>query len=141
DRSTHERELVLTSKRARGRTGRRAPPSRRSRGVDAAPPPGARRAPLPAFIAPELATLVPAAPAGDEWLHEMKFDGYRVLCRIDRGRVRLLSRNGKDWTARLPGIARAPARLGVGTAMLDGEVAVVLPNGVTSFNALQNPPG
>src|SRR5262249_60410731 len=104
-------------------------------------PPGRRPPPLPASAGPGVPPLAPAAPAGDEWLHEMKFDGYRVLCRIDRGRVRLLSRNGKDWTARLPGIARAAARLGVGTAMLDGEVAVVLPNGVTSFNALQNPPG
>src|SRR5262249_54205727 len=70
--------------------------------------------------------------------HEMKFDGYRVLCRIERGAVRVLSRNGKDWTDRLRGIARAVSRLAVDSAMFDGEVAVVLPNGVTSFNALQN---
>ena len=100
---------------------------------------GARRAALPSFMAPELATLVAAPPEGDEWLHEMKFDGYRVLCRIERGAARLLSRNGKDWTARLPGIARAAGSArGRATAMLDGEVAVVLPSGVTSFNALQN---
>ena len=68
----------------------------------------------------------------------MKFDGYRVLCRIERGSVQLLSRNGSDWTDRLPGIARAASRLGARSAMLDGEVAIVMPNGVTSFNALQN---
>src|SRR4029077_19036417 len=99
---------------------------------------GARRARLPSFMAPELATLVAAPPEGDEWLHEMKFDGYRVLCRIERGVARLLSRNGKDWTARLPGIARAAGSLGVRDAMLDGEAAVGLPSGVPSFNALQN---
>jgi bifunctional non-homologous end joining protein LigD len=106
--------------------------------VEASSLTGARRARLPSFMAPELATLVAAPPEGDEWLHEMKFDGYRVLCRIERGVARLLSRNGKDWTARLPGIARAAGRLGVRDAMLDGEAAVVLPSGVTSFNALQN---
>src|SRR5262249_15372680 len=139
DDIAHERDRVWHSnKPTRGKSVRRPASSRVSRGVDAASLPGARRAPLPAFVAPQLATLVATAPAGDEWLHEMKFDGYRVLCRIDGGSVRLLSRNGKDWTARLPGIARAAARLGVRAAMLDGEVAVVLPNGVTSFNALQN---
>src|SRR5262249_2427393 len=81
---------------------------------------------------------VSAAPEGEEWFHEMKFDGYRVLCRIERGSVQLLSRNGSDWTDRLPGIARAAARLGARSAMLDGEVAGVMPNGVTSFNASQN---
>src|SRR5262249_40239958 len=68
----------------------------------------------------------------------MKFDGYRVLCRVEGRCVRLLSRKGLDWTGRLPGIASAGGRLGVRSAMLDGEGAVVLPNGVTSFNALQN---
>jgi bifunctional non-homologous end joining protein LigD len=139
DDIAHERDRVWhSSKPGQGKSVRRPASSRASRGVDAASLPGARRASLPAFVAPQLATLVATAPAGDEWLHEMKFDGYRVLCRIDRGSVRLLSRNGKDWTDRVPGIARAAARLGVGAAMLDGEVAVVLPNGVTSFNALQN---
>src|SRR5262249_14359872 len=109
-----------------------------SQRIGVASVPGARHASLPAFVAPQLATLVAAPPDGDEWLHEMKFDGYRVLCGIERGWVRLLSRKGMDWTARLPGVARAAARLGVRAAMLDGEVAVVLPNGVTSFNALQN---
>src|SRR5262249_7931924 len=113
-------------------------PARAARHVDAAALPGARRAALPAFIEPQLATLVAAPPDGDGWLHEMKFDGYRVLCRVEGRSVRLLSRKGLDWTGRLPGIASAAGRLGVRSAMLDGEAAVVLPNGVTSFNALQN---
>jgi bifunctional non-homologous end joining protein LigD len=127
-----------SAKPAKTSSRRRAATPAASRRVAAAGLPGARRAALPAFIAPQLATLVAAPPAGDEWLHEMKFDGYRVLCRIERGTVRLLSRNGKDWTDRLPGVARAASRFDARSAMLDGEVAVVLPNGVTSFNALQN---
>jgi bifunctional non-homologous end joining protein LigD len=77
-------------------------------------------------------------PAGDDWLHEIKFDGYRVLCRIEHGSVRLRSRTGADWTDRLPGVTRAASRLPTRAAMLDGEVAIVMSNGVTSFNALQN---
>ena len=87
---------------------------------------------------PQLATLVKAPPSGDEWLHEIKYDGYRIGCRIRRGRVTLLSRNGKDWTAAFPEVVDAGAALGVEDALLDGEVAIVLPDGRTSFQALQN---
>jgi len=100
--------------------------------------PGARRAALPKFLPPQLATLVSKAPTGDEWLHEMKFDGYRILGRLDHGRVRLLSRNARDWTDQFPSVAEAVARLPAQQAMLDGEVAVLLPDGTTSFQALQN---
>jgi bifunctional non-homologous end joining protein LigD len=88
--------------------------------------------------APQLATLVKAPPAGDGWLHEIKFDGYRIGCRIRNGRVTLISRNGKDWTAAFPEIAAAAQKLAVSDALLDGEVAMVLPDGRTSFQALQN---
>src|SRR5207237_7303923 len=60
---------------------------------------GARVAKLPASLSPMLATLVDAIPTSDEWLHEIKFDGYRMLCRIDKGKVTVFSRNGKEWTA------------------------------------------
>jgi bifunctional non-homologous end joining protein LigD len=100
--------------------------------------PGARRAALPRFLPPQLATLVKRPPASDAWLHEMKFDGYRILARLDHGRARLLSRNGRDWTDHFPTVADAVARLPAGQAMLDGEVAVLLPHGITSFQALQN---
>jgi bifunctional non-homologous end joining protein LigD len=100
--------------------------------------PGARPARLPDFVTPQLATLVAAPPSGDAWLHEMKFDGYRILCRIDKGRATLWSRNARDWTVRFPGIAAVAARLPVRQAFLDGEIAVLLPNGTTSFQALQN---
>lgn len=59
---------------------------------------GARRVAIPNFMAPQLATLVKEPPPGDEWLNELKFDGYRMLCHIDRDKVRFWSRNGKDWT-------------------------------------------
>ncbi len=100
--------------------------------------PGRAVVALPRFVPPQLATLVAAPPAGDEWLHEMKFDGYRILARLERGRVRLLSRNAKDWTARLPTIADAVARLPATTALLDGEAVILLPDGTTSFQSLQN---
>src|SRR6185503_12714203 len=59
---------------------------------------GAKRRALPEFIPPELATLVSAAPEGDSWLHEIKYDGFRILCRVEKGAVRLLTRSGQDWT-------------------------------------------
>jgi bifunctional non-homologous end joining protein LigD len=93
---------------------------------------------LPQRFTPQLATLVSTAPDGDAWLHELKYDGYRIGCRIDRGTVRLLSRNGNDWTARFPSLREAAMQLPVRTALLDGEVTVVLPDGRTSFQALQN---
>jgi bifunctional non-homologous end joining protein LigD len=105
--------------------------------VDPAKLPGARKAPLPASLQAQLATPVTDPPAGDEWLHEMKFDGYRILSRIEKGRVRLVSRNGKDWTERFTAIADALGGLAE-RAVLDGEVAVLLPGGNTSFQALQN---
>ncbi len=73
-----------------------------------------------------------------EWIHEIKFDGYRVLCEIRDGKAALLTRNGKDWTDRFGPVAREAAELPVREAILDGEVVVLEPNGTTSFQALQN---
>ena len=92
----------------------------------------------PSDYAPQLATLVKAPPDGDEWLHEIKYDGYRIGCRIRNGRVTLISRTGKDWTAAFPEIVAAAGGLGIENLLLDGEVAMVLPDGRTSFQALQN---
>jgi bifunctional non-homologous end joining protein LigD len=103
----------------------------------AAAVPGARRAPMPRTVEPELATLVSAPPTGDQWLHEIKFDGYRVICEIERGKARLLTRRGKDWSDRFPPVAAAAAELTAGDAVLDGEVTVLLLDGKTSFQALQ----
>ncbi|HEY8148100.1 MAG TPA: DNA ligase D, partial [Vicinamibacteria bacterium] len=117
---------------------RRPATARRDLAVAAAAVPGARKGPLPAKIAAQLATLVDEPPKGAEWLHEMKFDGYRILARLQDGRARLLSRNGKDWTAHFPTVVAAVEELPAKAALLDGEVAVVLPTGTTSFQALQN---
>ncbi|MBA3392386.1 MAG: hypothetical protein H0T89_07065 [Deltaproteobacteria bacterium] len=100
----------------------------------------------------QLAMLVDEPPEGPEWFHEQKFDGYRILADLDRrkadldrrnadldhGKVRLLSRRFKDWTAEFPAVAKAVAALPVERAVLDGEVAVLLPDGRTSFQGLQN---
>src|SRR3954469_18663130 len=87
---------------------------------------------------PQLATLVATPPSGDEWLHEIKYDGYRIGARVRRGRVSLYTRNGNDWTAAFPEIAAAVHKLELEDALIDGEVAVILPDGRTSFQALQN---
>ncbi|WP_434570168.1 DNA ligase D [Pseudomonas sp. Z3-6] len=98
---------------------------------------GAVAGPLPETLKPELATLVESAPDG-EWLYEIKFDGYRVMARIENGDVRLLTRNGHDWTHKLPRQAEALAALGLESAWLDGEMVVANEEGVPDFQALQN---
>uniref|UniRef100_UPI002445B510 DNA polymerase ligase N-terminal domain-containing protein n=1 Tax=Burkholderia gladioli TaxID=28095 RepID=UPI002445B510 len=98
---------------------------------------GARQAPLPATFKPQLATLVDGAPDG-EWRYEIKFDGYRMLTRVDGAEVRIFTRNGHDWTAKLPDQARAVAGLKLESAWLDGEVVVLDQDGLPDFQALQN---
>ena len=96
---------------------------------------------LPAFIAPELATLGKNPPAGDGWIHELKLDGYRIQARVEQSRgkapVKLLTRTGLDWTHRMKPIAEAVAALPVKSALLDGEVVVLAKDGTTSFAELQ----
>ena len=117
---------------SRGRAGAR---SRKAGGVESLP--GARKAARPKSAEPQLARLVTDVPAGDDWLHEIKFDGYRVLIHIDGGSVRVITRNGKDWTERFPGIAEAAASLPCARAVVDGEAVVLDEQGVSSFQALQ----
>jgi bifunctional non-homologous end joining protein LigD len=94
---------------------------------------------LPAAFQPQLATLAAAPPSSpDDWLYELKFDGYRLLVRIDRGEVRCFTRNGHDWTAKLPALAKALATLPTDAAWLDGEITVEGDNGAPDFQALQN---
>jgi DNA ligase D-like protein (predicted ligase) len=99
--------------------------------------PGAEKAALPQWIRPQLTQLVDAAPEGDQWLHEIKFDGYRMHARLDRGAVRLLTRTGLDWTHKYPAIAKAVSSLGARQAYLDGELCGVFPDGITSFSMIQ----
>ncbi|QGZ31035.1 DNA ligase D [Stutzerimonas stutzeri] len=105
------------------------------------PPPimlsGAKPAPLPDSIKPQLATLVDSVPDGD-WRYEVKFDGYRIMARIESGKVQLFTRNGHDWTAKMPRQAEALAALGLESAWLDGEVVVPNEEGTPDFQALQN---
>ncbi len=98
---------------------------------------GARPAPLPQSLKPQLATLVESVPDGD-WRYEIKFDGYRILARIESDQVRLFTRNGHDWTAKMPQQAKALAALGLESAWLDGEVVVPNEEGTPDFQALQN---
>src|SRR5262245_24555092 len=86
---------------------------------------------------PQLATIVKSPPSGDRWVHEIKYDGYRIGCVISKDRVRLISRNGHDWTNVFPSIADAARTLPTDDALIDGEVAMLLPAGRTSFAALQ----
>ena len=100
--------------------------------------PQAVRAELPAELSPQLAALAKAVPAEGEWIHEVKFDGYRLLARVEKGRARLYTRNGNDWTAKLKPLAAAVEKLPVGAAWLDGEIVVLGEDGTPDFNALQN---
>ena len=118
---------------ATGKKGRR----KRSLGRRAAELPGARPGKLPKKPQAALATLVKEAPAGDDWLHEIKLDGYRILAGIESGRARLVSRNGNDWTQRFAPVADAVRSIAAESALLDGEVAVLDERGITSFHALQ----
>jgi len=99
--------------------------------------PGAKNRPLPGGFKPQLTTLREAPPRGDDWLHEVKWDGYRLLADLDKGRVRLRSRNGLDWTGKFPGIASALEALPVASARFDGELVALDSKGVSDFAALQ----
>jgi ATP-dependent DNA ligase len=106
----------------------RTPPIRRR--VELVPP--------PIWVKPQLAKLVEKAPDGPDWLHEIKFDGYRMHARLDGGRVQILTRRGNDWTDKYPAIAKSIAGLRAHNAYLDGELCGVLPDGRTAFNLIQN---
>ena len=92
---------------------------------------------LPGWVKPQLTKLVDQPPEGPEWLHEIKYDGYRMHARLDRGAVRLLTRTGLDWTHKYPAIASALASVPARQAYLDGELCGVRPDGTTSFSLIQ----
>ncbi len=94
--------------------------------------------PMPKRTEVQLATLTEKPPEGDEWLHEIKFDGYRMICRIDNGKITFTSRNQLDWTDRLSGLVKAAGRIKAKQAILDGEVVIFQPDGTTDFQSLQN---
>jgi ATP-dependent DNA ligase len=101
---------------------------------------GTRRAEataLPGWVKPQLTKLVDHPPEGSEWLHEIKYDGYRMHARLDRGAVQLLTRTGLDWTHKYPAIASALMSVPARQAYLDGELCGVRPDGTTSFSLIQ----
>ena len=98
---------------------------------------GARKVAMPDFIPPQLATLVDKPPVGDAWFHELKLDGYRLLCHLDHGNVRFWTRNRKDWTAKFPALGKAVKALRLKSAILDGEVVALNASGRARFQKLQ----
>jgi bifunctional non-homologous end joining protein LigD len=93
---------------------------------------------MPREFKPQLATLSSEAPQGDQWLHELKFDGYRMLAVVRGGKCRLITRKRNDWTVRFRSIAHAVEALGLDRAILDGEIVSLNEQGVSSFQQLQN---
>ncbi|MCS4510076.1 DNA ligase D [Xylophilus ampelinus] len=110
-----------------------------SKAAAPARPPRGKAAALPESLSPQLATLASAPPTDTAaWIFELKFDGYRLLARKQHGNVRLFTRNGLDWTARMPKIAAAVEALPFASGWLDGEVVVLGADGAPDFQALQN---
>ncbi len=134
---------AATGRHAKARAAAKRAPSRKSPRREAAwreralALEGARDRPHPSGFAAELCTLREAPPAGDAWLHEIKWDGYRLLADLVDGQAKLRSRNNLDWTARVPAIARAVEALPVSDAHLDGELVVLDDQGHSDFSALQ----
>jgi len=93
--------------------------------------------PPPKFIRPQLSLLVEAPPSGQDWAHEIKYDGYRIHARLVGGEARLLTRTGLDWTDRYAATAKAISALPAQTAYLDGELCAVRPDGTTAFSEMQ----
>jgi bifunctional non-homologous end joining protein LigD len=122
------------------KAARTAPKAKAGKGTtrDLAAIKGASAAPMPEEVAPELATLVEQAPQGPGWAYELKYDGYRVLTFLEGGAVRFVTRSGQDWTDALVALEDAARAIPVKSAILDGEVVVMGPDGTTDFQALQN---
>ena len=113
-------------------------PSRQAPSVFGVTLASAPDAALPATLSPQLATLASAPPTVGDWGYEVKFDGYRILARIEKGICRLITRNANDWTDKMESLAADVAATGIQSGWLDGEAVVMGPNGLPSFNALQN---
>src|SRR5690606_15576419 len=127
-----------TAKKAARKTGAKTSAARRRRRVDwaarAAALPGARAKPRSwQPPAPQLATLRQSPPSGEDWLHELKWDGYRLLVEITGGEVRLRSRNGLDWTPDYPEIVQAFEAMRLDDASFDGELVALTPKGNDDF--------
>ena len=96
------------------------------------------KAPFPGFVAPALATSTDKVPSGERWLHEIKFDGYRVQVHLANEAVKVFTRRGHDWTKRFRKVADDAWHIGAGSAIIDGEIVVPAADGTTDFSVLQN---
>lgn len=99
---------------------------------------GAKKKSLPKTVEVQLATLTKEPPNGDEWLHEIKLDGYRMICRKDGGKIQFISRNQQDWTDRLRPLVKAVADIPARQVILDGELIALTTKGISDFQTLQN---
>jgi bifunctional non-homologous end joining protein LigD len=96
------------------------------------------KAPNPGFIEPTLATSMEKVPSGERWLHEIKFDGYRIQLHIANESAKVFTRNGHDWTQRFSKIGHDAFLISASSAIIDGEVVVPAADGTTDFSVLQN---
>src|ERR1700709_1498261 len=96
------------------------------------------RAPYPGFIEPALATSIDRVPSGARWIHEIKFDGYRVQLHVANEAARVFTRNGHDWTRRFKKVADDAFHISASSAIIDGEITVPAADGTTDFSVLQN---
>jgi bifunctional non-homologous end joining protein LigD len=96
------------------------------------------KAPFPGFIEPALATSIERVPEGKRWIHEIKFDGYRVQLHIANEDVKVFTRRGNDWTKRFKKIANDAFLISASSAIIDGEVVVPAADGTTDFSVLQS---
>ena len=147
------RELTsIKTGRTMGEIAVDAPPTslkgKRGKAFDAAMAKAERTAPprakaklrtgkAPPFQAPQLATLVDAVPTGGQWLHEIKYDGYRTLVSVAGDRVQVFTRSGLDWTERFASLAKEVAGMGLPPALIDGEIVALGPDGNPDFSTLQ----
>jgi bifunctional non-homologous end joining protein LigD len=137
-KKTRARRAKAKAKPARARKSTRAKVTPARDPIEPSDLTNARRAAMPSVIHPQLATLVKEPPGGNQWRHEIKYDGYRIVCMLANRRARLITRRNKNWTAKFARVAAAAAVLPVDNAILDGEVVVLNPDGTTNFQALQN---
>jgi len=129
----------IKARKGKARAAKPRPPAEEEEAVpNASALSGAKKRQPPEFIPPMLAKLATKAPTGEGWLHEIKFDGYRIQAHLEAGSVWLMTRSGQDWTQRCgPGIANSLAALPVANAILDGELVVETAAGASDFSALQ----
>jgi DNA ligase D len=134
---------ILTTRPESVKSGRRieelvAPPKPKAKPLKLSAIAGAIDAPMPKELPPQLATAADAPPSTEGWLHEIKFDGYRTIARVDAGAVQLITRAGLDWTKRYGDLPRAFANLGCKSAIVDGEIVVLDDKGISRFAGLQD---